>query len=321
MLSELYIRNYLLLPETRMSLTKGFTVISGETGAGKSVLIGSLNLIFGENSAGTEAYDKSQPIYLEATFVPENDPGLSELMRQNGWEKEEELILAREISISGKSAYFLNGRKVAVSLLKELKNLLIDFHHQRDQQKLLQSSYQLELLDDFAGLGEIRSDYAGLYRELKSSLNRLDELVRTAEQQKQLQELYRFQLEELENAKLIPGEDEALQSEFELLSHGAQINELSGTIQNGIYEGENSIYDQVSAYLGELQRFEKLNPRLEQAAVSLNQALEAMQDASHQLSGINEELSANPQRLEEIQKRLDTINVWFINTECTASAN
>jgi len=157
MLTELYIRNYLLLPEIRLSLSRGLTVISGETGAGKSILIGAISLIFGDNNAGMEAFDKERSIYLEATFSPQQNTALQANLQQAGISAEEELILAREINPAGKSAYFVNGRKAGVSLLKELKPLLIDFHHQRDQQKLLSNSLQLELLDSYANSGVLRA--------------------------------------------------------------------------------------------------------------------------------------------------------------------
>ncbi len=308
MLTELYIRNYLLLPEIRLSLCRGLTVISGETGAGKSILIGAISLIFGDNNAGMEAFDKERSIYLEATFSPQQNTALQANLQQAGISAEEELILAREINPAGKSAYFVNGRKAGVSLLKELKPLLIDFHHQRDQQKLLSNSLQLELLDSYANSGVLRAAFTELYAGCKTDLKRLDELKRQAGQQKQMQELYRFQLEELENARLSPGEDLALQNEYELLSHSAQINEMCAELQQGLFEGENSIYDQVNGHFASLQKYQNLNPHLEQAALSLQQALEAMQEAARQISGINENLLADPQRLASIQSRLDILN-------------
>ena len=308
MLTELYIRNYLLLPEIRLSLSRGLTVISGETGAGKSILIGAISLIFGDNNAGMEAFDKERSIYLEATFSPQQNTALQANLQQAGISAEEELILAREINPAGKSAYFVNGRKAGVSLLKELKPLLIDFHHQRDQQKLLSNSLQLELLDSYADSGVLRAAFTELYAGCKTELKRLEELKRQAGQQKQMQELYRFQLEELENARLSPGEDLALQNEYELLSHSAQINEMCAELQQGLFEGENSIYDQVNGHFASLQKYQNLNPHLEQAALSLQQALEAMQEAARQISGINENLLADPQRLASIQSRLDILN-------------
>jgi DNA repair protein RecN (Recombination protein N) len=308
MLSELYIKNYLLVPEMRLSLDKGLTVISGETGAGKSIVAGSISLIFGDNLAGIEAFDKEQPIYLEVSYNLEKAEELNNFLAQNGIETEEELILAREISPNGKSGYYVNGRKVGVSLLKELKSYLIDFHHQRDQQRLLSPSYQLDLLDAYADLTSIREEFANLYRELKAGLKKLDELKNEAERQKEINELYRFQYEELENAKLRINEDVELQNEYELLSHTLEITELCNQITAELLEQENSVFDIISGYLSKLKHYEHLNPEIGYAVNNMQQALENLQEASLNLSRSKDNISFEPQHLQDIQARLDLIN-------------
>lgn len=308
MLTEIYIKNYLMLPEIRLPFDNGLTVLTGETGAGKSILVGSISLIFGDNSSGLEAYDKENPIYLEASFRPNDDPQLKSLLHDSGLTDEEEVVLAREINISGKSTYYLGGRKVSLSLMKELKPYMIDFHHQRDQQKLLNPSYQLELLDAYAGTAEERSAFGRLYQQIKVGQKELAELHKEIEQQRQLQELYQFQYSELEAAKLVSGEDSTLQQEYELLTHAMEISALSQQITQGLFEQESSVYDQISHYVAQLQRFTGLNEDIRDASLSLSQALEALQEASSRLGSMGESLSADPDRLEVIQARLDNIN-------------
>ncbi|MDY0151581.1 MAG: DNA repair protein RecN [Candidatus Cloacimonas sp.] len=308
MLSEIYIKNYLMLPEIRLPFISGLTVLSGETGAGKSILIGSISLIFADNSPGMEAYDKTLPIYLEATFQPSNDDHLLLLLANSGISKDEELILAREISPSGKSSYFINGRKVAASIMKELKPLMIDFHHQRDQQRLLSTTYQLELLDAFADTGDLRSEFSILYHQTKQNIALLKDMTAEAEHQKQLQELYQFQYDELLKAKLNPDEDETLQQEYELLSHAREIRETSLQIKQNLFEQENCIYDQVSNALGKLSRYENLNKHITEATQNMRQALESLQESAVQLDDVEESISSDPDRITLIQNRLDEIN-------------
>lgn len=308
MLTEIYIKNYLMLPEIRLPFEPGLTVLTGETGAGKSILVGSISLIFGDNSSGLEAYDKEHPIYLEASFRPNDDPQLLSLLRDSGFADEDEVVLAREVNPSGKSTYYLGGRKVSLSLMKELKPYMIDFHHQRDQQKLLNPAYQLELLDAYAGTSALREEFTYLYRQIKAEQKELSELHKEIEQQKQLQELYQFQYTELESAKLVPGEDSSLQQEYELLSHAMEINALSQSITQGLFEQENSIYDQISSNVAQLSRFAELNHNIKEASDALTQALSALQEASAQLGEIKDTLSADPDRLDFIQARLDSIN-------------
>ncbi|MDD3235112.1 MAG: DNA repair protein RecN [Candidatus Cloacimonetes bacterium] len=308
MLTEIYIKNYLMLPEIRLPFEEGLTVLSGETGAGKSILVGSISHIFGENPSGVEAYDKTLPIYLEASFQHNNDPLLNSLLSVSGVAPDEDIILAREINSSGKSTYFLGGRKVGAGLMKELKPMMIDFHHQRDQQRLLNPSYQLDLLDAYAETEDLREEFSLLFRNTKINLKRLANMKAEAEKQKQLRELYQFQYAELEAAKLSAGEDTALQGEYELLSHALEINELSQSINQSLFEQDNSVYDQINQYLAKLRRFENLNTQLKDASASLSQALEALQDASAHLGTMGESLSSDPDRMAAIQARLDTIN-------------
>ncbi len=140
MLSEIYIKNYILVPELRMPFKAGLSVITGETGAGKSILVGSIGIILGDSPAGLEAWDKDRPIYLEASFKPGDNDELKADLQDITIDREDELILAREISKTGKSSYYIGGRKVSASVMKSLKPLLLDFHHQRDQQKILLSA-------------------------------------------------------------------------------------------------------------------------------------------------------------------------------------
>jgi len=241
MLNEIYIRNYLFVPEQRLKFGPGMTVLSGETGAGKSILVGSISLIFGETPSPPEAYDPSQPIYLEASFDPGANSELQDWLREQERDPEEELCLAREISVAGKSSYFINGRKASASLMRELKPLVIDFHHQRDQQKLLSGAYQLRLLDMYAQNDALRGSFSTLYRQLKQGLKSLASLQEEEDRNSQLRELYQYQYEELEKAALKTGEDRLLQQEFDQLSHAREIGELAAVSAFDLYERETGL--------------------------------------------------------------------------------
>lgn len=308
MLTELYLKNYLMLQETRLSFDKGLNVITGETGAGKSILVGSISLIFGDNLPGIEAFDKDQPIYLEATFNTQDSVELNDFLSKNAIETETELIVAREINQSGKSSYFINGRKTGAAFIRELKRYLIDFHHQRDQQLLLSSSYQLDLLDAYAGLLPFRESYASQFREVKSTLKTLQELKAKAKNQKELSDLYRFQYEELENAKLHIKEDVELQNEYELLSRSLEITELCDEITTDLLEKDNSVFDLVNGHLSKLKRYQHLSSEIKVCVENLEQALEDLQETANLLSNYRDNLDYDAQRLENIQARLDLLN-------------
>ncbi len=308
MLSEIYIKNYILVPELRLPFSPGLTVLTGETGAGKSILVGSIGIIFGDSPAGLEAWDKERPIYLEASFNPGGDDELCLQLQEINNEKDDELLLAREISKSGKSTYYIGGRKVSASVMKTLKPLLLDFHHQRDQQKILSPGYQLEVLDRYAGCLKQREDFRVAWRELKRLKTELEDMQRRREEQKHLIELYRYQHAELDSASIKAGEDQALQKEFDLLSHSRDILDLSQSMHQAMFESESSIFDQLSHFSAMLAQYKGLNPALENAAQSLTEALEALRSTSFELSTIMDSLNADPGRLLVIEERLNLIN-------------
>jgi len=308
MLTEIYIRNYLMMPEIRLPISHGLTVISGETGAGKSILVGSIALIFGDNAPGLDAWDPEKPIYLEATFMPGKDPGLQNLLAQYGAEPDAELVVARETSPTGKSTYFFNGRKTTAAQLKELRTELIDFHHQRDQQKLLGSPFQLELLDAYAGAMELRESYGSTYRKLKCDFLALQRAREDARKQAEMLELYTFQYEELAAARLVNGEEESLQQEYELLTHAQEIAATTSAIKDNLFESDNAIYDQLNAAYNQLKHFQGLNPLILEAVQNLSLAMQQLQDADRALNSLEGLDHDDPERLELIQARLDTIN-------------
>lgn len=308
MLSEIYIKNYILVPELRLQFGPGLTVITGETGAGKSILVGSVALILGDSAYALEAYDPAQPIYLESSFIPPQSGPIRDYLTELNSPTDEELVLAREISPAGKSSYFIGGRKVSAQVMKSLKPLLLDFHHQRDQQRLLSTVYQLEILDRYAGSTELCKEFGAAYRELKRKEQLLAQMQAEDEAQQQKLELYRYQYAELEKADLKIGEDKALQQEFELQEHGREILDLAHGMNSAMFEAENSIFDRLGTYQAQLERFRELGEHIAEAGDTLLEAREALRGTSMALSSILDTLSYDPSRMTEIEKRLDTIN-------------
>ncbi|MDD2506281.1 MAG: DNA repair protein RecN [Candidatus Cloacimonetes bacterium] len=308
MLSEIYIKNYILVPELRMKFNPGLSVITGETGAGKSILVGSIGIILGDSPAGLEAWDKDHAIYLETCFKQGDNDELNALLQEINNDQEEELILAREISQNGKSAYYIGGRRVSAAVMKSIKPLLLDFHHQRDQQKILLSSYQLEIVDRFAGCGDLRERFRRDWIALKRLRADLDAMQKEQEEQRQMIELYRYQFAELESAAIKPGEDLSLQKEYELLSHSMDILSLGNTMNQALFESENSIFDQLGHFASQLEQYKGLNNALQNVVQNLTEALEALRSTSFELSGILDNLNPDPTRINEIEERLNLIN-------------
>ncbi|MCB5257818.1 MAG: DNA repair protein RecN [Candidatus Cloacimonetes bacterium] len=308
MLTELYIQNYLFVPEERIEFGAGMTVLSGETGAGKSILVGAIALIFGNNSSALEPFNESKPIYLEASFNIAQNSELQNFLQEQGHKLNSEITLAREIKPSGKSTYFLNGRKVTASFLREMEPLMIDFHHQRDQQRLLSNAYQLQLLDLYAQNSFLKNEYALLFHSLKLALKELEKLKAEEEKNRQLKELYQYQFNELEKANLKLGEDEELQKEFELLSNAQELIEIASNAYLSLYESEDNLHSRLAQVINSLASYTSIYPRLSPILESLRDCLEQISSSALDLNDISQSITHNPQRLQEIQLRLDDIN-------------
>lgn len=307
MLKQIRIHNYLFVPRAELSFEPGMTVLTGETGAGKSILMGAISLIFANSSAASEPWDAEQPVYLEADFDILEGSALSAKLEELGHLEGSELTLARQISVGGRSSYYVNGRKVGSSVLKELEPLMVDYHHQRDQQRLLQSSYQLEVLDAFAGLEKVRQEHASLLQSLRARIRILEQHRQQKEQSLQLADLYRFQYDEYEQIAIREGEDAQLQHEFERLSHSQQISETSAWVSHILYEKEDSVRDLIRSSIKELDRFGHIDERVSQFQSSLRDSLQILDDCADEAQELSSS-HADPQALDQIRGRLDQIN-------------
>lgn len=308
MLNELIIRNYLFVEGARFAPGKGMTAISGETGAGKSVLVGAIAMIFGASANPAEPYDPKHPVYLESVWAIDPANPLQQFLNEVGIDTENELIIARETNPEGRTSYFVNGRRSTQSVVRSIKPFLIDFHYQRDQQQLLNDDYQLRIIDLYAGHSGLVESFGSSYHLLNEQLRKLKELQEHQLKQAQMMDLYRFQADELDKANLTDGEDERWRQEFELLSKADEINELTQGLQHDLYETENSVFDQICAALSRISRYAALDPRLAELETALNQGLDALHSSADLLRRCENAIDTDPLRLDSIRQRLDLIN-------------
>lgn len=308
MLSRIKISNYLFVPDQELYFEPGMTALTGETGAGKTILVGAISLIFADKGFAAEPWDGAKPVYLEADFELGDNQALQEKLEELEYNDAEQLTLARRVSENGRSSYFINGRKVTASLMQELRPLLIDFHHQRDQQRLLLPSFQLEVLDLYAGSTELRKEHASQLQKLRSMVRQLEEHKELKERNRQLEELYRFQLEELEAAAISAGEEQLLDKEHERISHLQQIRELGGRIGYEFYETEGSVMDVIRSALSSLDRLKGLDETIAQLYQALADAAQIISDCEGEVNSLTFMSDDDEVRLEQITQRLDQIN-------------
>lgn len=311
MLRELSIRNLAVIEQAAIQFERGFHVLTGETGAGKSILIDALSLaIGGRGSADMVRYgeDKAE---IEALFDLHPRSRVWQVLASLGigGNPEEMLIIRRELSAAGKSTARINGQAVNLTMLREVGECLVNIHGQHEHQSLLRSEQHLEWLDLYAGdtLAEKKKQYSEAYRQYLQIKVKLKELEDSSRQNMQMLDLYRFQVEELAAANLKPGEDEMLLEEKKKLSHAERRMDNASEAYSLLYgtKGLDAVSKAITK-LEDIRAFDSavLDPLLEQ----LQTAYYQMEDVAFQLRDYREGIESNPEQLKQIEDRLDLLH-------------
>ncbi len=306
MLQSIYIQNYALISELEIDFNKGLNIITGETGAGKSILLGALSLVLGQRADTTVLKDKARKCFVEAKFQIKQYK-IKYFFKQNDLDYEDLTTIRREITDNGKSRAFINDTPVNLSLLKELSSSLIDIHSQHESLLLGDDHFQLSLVDSFADHRDLLDAYGNKYEDYNNLSSEYKKLINNAEKAKADLDYYQFQFEQLETLKLIEGEQEELEEELEQLNHVEEIklklseslHLLSGeeiSIISNLKQAKNAI-DSIFKYIKE---GEGLTNRIESAYIEL-------QDINTEIEQLNEKLEHDPNRIEFIRERLDNI--------------
>jgi DNA repair protein RecN (Recombination protein N) len=306
MLIKLFVQNYALIRELDVEFENGLTIITGETGAGKSILLGALSLILGTRADSSVLLDKNEKCIVEGTFRIE-EYELNEFFISNNIDYEPVSTLRREINPAGKSRAFINDTPVTVNILKELGERLIDIHSQHQTLMLNDNSFQLNLIDSFSGTAGIKNEYRETYSNYRKLRKEYTSIKEKADKNKSDLEYYQFQYNQLDEAKLKSGEQTELEAEQELLGHTEEIKLALGSSSNlFLAEGISilSMLREVKSYLGRIITFlpesESLLSRTESALIELD-------DLAAEVEKLSVSIEADPQRLAMVNNRLDNI--------------
>lgn len=306
MLSTLYIKNYALIEHLNINFDQGFSIITGETGAGKSILLGALSLILGQRADTGVLRDASQKAIIEGTFNV-LEYRLEWFFQKHELDFEAQTIIRREISPAGKSRAFINDTPVNLQQLKEISGYLIDIHSQHQTLKLNETDFQLNLIDAFADQLDKRLAYEKVYASYKKLKVELNEALEAEQKARQDQDYFRFQLSELEEAELKEDEQESIEDELKTIQHVEDIKSALYQVVHGLSDGEMNVLSELNNLSGQLGGVASFNTEVEQLNERLNSCRLELEDLAGDLEMLQNNIDFEPGRLEELNDRIDLI--------------
>jgi DNA repair protein RecN (Recombination protein N) len=309
-LTTLRIKNLALVPDLTLDLAPGYNAITGETGAGKSVIIGALNLVLGERADRTLIRSGADSCTVEAVFTSAKLPLLAAFLDENGLEpcEDHQLVLKRTFTAAGANRQFINGSPATLAVLASLGEMLVDMHGPHDHQSLLHSSKQLDILDAYGELTKPRAAFAEKVAHRADLLLQKSELIIDERTYAQQLDLLRFQVKEITGAKLVPGEEAQVESDYARASNAARLIELTQSALAALSEDESSILTQAGAIGRSLQELSRLDPGAENITELHSQLVSNIHDLQRELSHYADAIEIDPARLHELEQRVDIIH-------------
>lgn len=307
MIKQLHISNYALIDKLNIGFDDGLTIITGETGAGKSIILGALSLILGERADTKSIRDTSAKTIVEATFDI-SGYGLEPFFKENDidWD-EHECLVRRELSPSGRSRAFINDSPVSVNVLRELSTRLLDIHSQHSNMLLSRRAFQLSILDSIAQNSPLLEQYHQAYQAYCDAVKKLTETQNAMEQLRRDEDYIRFQLTQLQEMQLQADEDHQLEALQNKLSNISSIKEALWTVENELNGEDNSVLDRLSVIAQRLEEAESHLSDVEGMHGRVRSSLIELKDIAHSVSSIIETLNDDPAELARVDARLNDI--------------
>ena len=306
MLSKLHIRNYALIDQLEIQFGHELSIITGETGAGKSIIIGALGLILGKRADSTTLKNKEEKCIIEGFFEIENYH-LQSFFEEHDLDYENQTVIRREITTSGKSRAFINDTPVNLNQLQLLTEQLIDIHSQHETLFLNRPEFQINVIDSFAGITSLVSDYKEKYRSYKEVEKRLNDLREQENKSKLDQDYYQFQFDELNNAAVIAGELENNEAILEKLSHSEDIKTSLNSVSS-IIQKEQGIVEMLKHSLQLLSKASSFDKKIKELENRVESLLIELQDISYEIENTNDNVSYDSEKIQVLSDRVNLIN-------------
>jgi DNA repair protein RecN (Recombination protein N) len=315
MLQELDIRNYALIERVKIGFSEGLNILTGETGAGKSIIIGALGLILGERSSSDVIRTGADSASVRATIDISKSPHVNDLLSNTDLNDEDDsdmLILSREISKSGRNKYWINDQSSTLPLLRQIGDNLVDIHGQHEHQTLFRPEKHLEILDDFGGFRELVQKTTDVYNNLHDLLTECDRLTKDRDEKLRQKELFEFQLIELKSAKLEENEEEKLIRERQLLNNAELIFELANRIYERLYNSDEptipSAVDTLKSMRSDLAKLCQIDNQIDEVSSRFESMIYELEDIASQVLDYRDKVEFDPRRIADVESRLDLIH-------------
>ena len=307
MLKHLYIKNFTLIDELDISLYEGFSVITGETGAGKSIILGAIALLLGQRADSKTIKQGAEKCVIEAHFDLSRY-NMQAFFDENDIEYDaDDCIIRRELTAAGKSRAFINDTPVALSMLKELGDQLMDVHSQHQNLLLNKQDFQLEVVDIIADDAAQLVKYQQTFAAYQTAEKELAELQAAIERNRENRDFLQFQYEELENAHLVEGEQEELEQRSDTMEHSEDIKSALYTTDNALSAEQNGVIEHLRSSLSALRSIEAVYPEVGDLIQRIDSSYIDLKDVAHEISSLLESVDFDPAELDQVNNRLDRI--------------
>lgn len=308
MLTDLVIKNVAIIEELHVAFLQGLNILTGETGAGKSIIIDAINLVLGGRASADSIRTGEDEATVECVFDIDGNDEVRGILARAGFEADRELLVKRTISRSGRNRVFLNGSLATTSLLSDVTTRLVNIYGQHESQTLLKPENHVFLLDGFGALPPVRQRFMELHRKFRSVAEKLRDTEKAEADVSRRVDLLRFQVGEIAAAGLRAGEDADLAEERQRLLHIEQLLRASRGVYQNLYDGDNAVLGSLRALIHDVEEGGKFDGDLSRVANRLNEAYLQIEDGALSLRDYGSRLEADPGRLQELDDRLDLIN-------------
>ncbi|GAB4126971.1 MAG: DNA repair protein RecN [Ignavibacteriales bacterium] len=309
MLISLHVKDYALIENIDVEFENGLNIITGETGAGKSILIGALSLLLGERASNQSVRKDAKKAVVEGVFDVRNNKKIASVLAENQIDFYDNLIIRREISAQGNNRNFLNDTPVSLSVIQEIGNHLVDLHGQHDHQLLLRAANHIDFVDSFHGNEQLLNSFNNHYNLIKELVEEINQLQEREKELKEKKDVYEFQLKEIEFVNPRLNEDDEIKSQLTILENSERLVSLCAELFDILYDKENSIYDEIGLVEKKLMELQKIDPAFEEKLSQMNGVASAINDIAEFARDYQNKIDVELTEVESLRERLAAINM------------